>query len=56
MSKRIAFIGLIAVLLAAQAALGQAGVQHVRNGVQLQAGGLNVRVQFYADNAARVVK
>ena len=31
-------------------------VQRVRNGVQLAAGGVNERVQFYADRTVRVVK
>jgi alpha-D-xyloside xylohydrolase len=33
-----------------------ARVQRIQNGVQLNAGGLNVRAQFYADNTVRVVK
>jgi alpha-D-xyloside xylohydrolase len=32
------------------------GVQHIRNGVQLNAGDLNVRVQFYSESTVRVVK
>ena len=31
-------------------------VQRIQNGVQLQAGKLNVKVQFYADDRVRVVK
>jgi alpha-D-xyloside xylohydrolase len=37
-----------------QQALSQ--TQHIRNGVQLQTGELNVKVQFYAENMVRVVK
>jgi alpha-D-xyloside xylohydrolase len=33
-----------------------ASVQHIQNGVQLQAGKLNVKVQFYADDVVRVLK
>ncbi len=31
-------------------------VQHIQNGVQLQSGKLNVKVQFYADDVVRVLK
>ena len=31
-------------------------IQHIRNGVQLAAGNLNVRVQFYAEGTVRVAE
>ena len=34
----------------------QSQTQHIRNGIQLKTGDLNVKVQFYADNVVRVVK
>ena len=40
----------------APAAPAQPGVQRIQNGVQLAAGDLNVKVQFYAEGIVRVVK
>ena len=37
-------------------ALAGGAVEHIRNGVQLQAGDVNVKVQFYAEGIVRVVK
>jgi len=39
-----------------QAGQAAPAIQRIRNGVQLAAGNLNVRVQFYAEGTVRVVK
>ncbi len=39
-----------------QAEQSQSQIQRIKNGVELNAAGLNVKVQFYADNTVRVLK
>jgi alpha-D-xyloside xylohydrolase len=38
------------------AALRQAGVQHIPNGIQIKTAGMNIQAQFYADDTVRIVK
>ena len=56
----LCILGLSFVLASCQTrcpfAPAQPAVQHIQNGVQLNAGKLNVKVQFYADDRVRVVK
>lgn len=49
-------LGVFPAVSGGHASGAQPGVQRIRNGVQLAAGGLNVRVQFYSANTVRVVK
>ncbi len=50
----ICFVSLIAPCQTAAPASAQ--VQQIQNGVELKAGDINVRVQFYADGIVRAVK
>ena len=61
--RTIAWLGILALSLGLVSCQTQCPfapakptVQRIQNGVQLQAGKLNVKVQFYADDQVRVVK
>lgn len=45
-----------AVLIAIQASIPVAAADKIQNGVQIKAGELNVKAQFYADDMVRIVK
>ena len=57
MKIRVVFLLVTLVsFLAFQCTTQKPAIQHVQNGIRLETAKLNVQVQFYADNAVRVLK
>ncbi len=55
-NKTLLFACLFLILLGLQYCCNKTKVELIKNGVQLETGKLNVKVQFYASNTVRVVK